>query len=66
MAYFLADQLSGVIQAELIKQLICVLTDEGMTVHGVVCMTPCRRVCTAQCVYVAAQRLRAPIYPLSL
>lgn len=37
VAYFLVDHLSGGVQAEIIKQLICVLTDAGMTVHGVVC-----------------------------
>ena len=37
VAYFLTDHLSGAIQAEIIKQLICVLTDAGMRVHGVVC-----------------------------
>jgi hypothetical protein len=37
VAYFLADHLSGDVQAEIVKQLICVLTEAGMIVHGVVC-----------------------------
>ena len=37
VAYFLTDHLSGAVQAEIVKQLICVLTEAGMVVHGVVC-----------------------------
>ena len=37
VAYYLADHLSGDVQAGIIKQLICALTDAGLKVHGVVC-----------------------------
>jgi hypothetical protein len=38
VAYYLVDHLPGSVQAEIIKQLICVLTTEaGLDVHGVVC-----------------------------
>ena len=37
MAYYLVDHLSAAVQAEIIKQLICVLAESGMVVHGVVC-----------------------------
>ena len=37
VAYYLADHLSGAAQAEIVKQLICVLTEAGMVVHGVTC-----------------------------
>ena len=37
VAYFLTDHLSGEVQAEIVKQLICALTEAGLTVHGVVC-----------------------------
>ena len=37
VAYFLADHLAGDVQAEIIKQLICVLTNAGLKVHGVTC-----------------------------
>lgn len=36
-AYFLADHLSADVQSEMIKQSICVLTEAGFHVHGVVC-----------------------------
>ena len=37
VAYYLVDHLPGAAQAEIVKQLICVLTEAGMVVHSVVC-----------------------------
>lgn len=37
VAYYLVDHLPGTVQAEIIKQLICSLTEAGLIVHGVVC-----------------------------
>lgn len=37
VAYFLVDHLSGAVRAEMVNQTLCMLTDSGLTVHGIVC-----------------------------
>ncbi|KAJ8049938.1 DNA transposase THAP9 [Holothuria leucospilota] len=37
VAYYLVDHQPGAIQAEMVRQLISILTEAGLVVHGVVC-----------------------------